>query len=653
MCVTTQAFSPFLIFSVCIGFSFGLLYPRESETRDVRSLDGLWNFRTDQKGMGILQNWEATFLSETGPTEIMPVPSSYNDITAKSSVRDHIGLVWYDRKFFTPRDWALEGRKVFIRFGSIHYYAYVWINGVLVTTHEGGHLPFEEDITAFLNFGKSYDHITVAINNTLTPTTIPQGQVKFMNDSKRYPKGYMEQSFNFDFFNYAGIHRSVLLYTTPPVYIEDISIFTSFTKERGTNDNTGIIWYDVSVANPGYSENSVESAITCRINVYEGWDLNGAGVNTTALVATAMGCNSVVEIPKVKLWWPFLMDSNPGFLYTLEILLNKDGSKDVYRMPAGVRTIEWKNNEFLINKKSFYFHGFGRHEDSNIIGRGESLPLAVKDSSLINWIGANSFRTSHYPYSEKIMDLADRLGIVVIDECPAIGINNFTQSVLLEKHKRIMTELIQRDKNRPSVVLWSLSNEPLSQEKGADVYFSTLVNHTKALDSSRPVTFVTSQQSSNDKAVQFMDVICVNRYSSWYSDTGHSDLIVRQTISEMSAWHEKFNKPIIMSEYGAGSISGFHSEPSFLWTEEYQAITLKKHFEAFDILRQKGFLIGEMIWNFADFATPAEYFRPGGCMKGVFTRERKPKLAAHITRRRYWSLANSSFHVPLPEDLLI
>ncbi|XP_071443671.1 beta-glucuronidase-like [Hetaerina americana] len=635
----------------------GILYPRESETREIRTLDGLWNFRVSSashEDLGMLEKWYASDLSELGPIELMPVPSSYNDISAKSSIRDHIGVVWYDRRFFTPRHWALERRRVFIRFGSIHYHSRIWINGVFVATHEGGHLPFQVDITEFLNFSKFDDRVTVAVNNTLTPTTIPQGYVKVMNDSTRYPKGYREQSFNFDFFNYAGIHRSVLLYTTPSTYIDDISILTSFNSSLNdeSSQNTGILKIDVSVASPPYSENSVQSQATCLVYVYEGWDPNGAGVRKKAMVATKIGCKSEIQIPKVNLWWPFLMDSSPGYLYTLEIILNKDGERDVYRMPAGIRTVEWNSNELLINRKPFYFHGFGRHEDSNIIGRGESLPLAVKDSNLLHWIGANSFRTSHYPYSEEIMDLADHQGIVIINESPAIGINNFTEDILLRKHKKVMTELIQRDKNRPSVILWSLANEPLSQEKGADLYFSKLVNHTKALDSSRPVTFVTSQQYSNDKAAQFMDIICVNRYSSWYSDTGHLDLIIHQTVSEMLAWNVKFKKPVIMSEYGAGSIAGFHAEPSSLWTEEYHATTLKRHFKAFDILRQKRFFIGEMIWNFADFATPAEYFRPGGCMKGVFTRERKPKLAAHVTRQRYWFLANLNAHISLPDDLL-
>ncbi|KAG8231746.1 hypothetical protein J437_LFUL012024 [Ladona fulva] len=602
-------------------FGYGILYPRESESREIRSLDGLWNFRvpfglcSDQ---GIVERWYMSDLSKTGKVDTMPVPSSYNDLTEKRALRDHIGVVWYDRRFFTPRHWAKENRRVFIRFGSVHYHTLVWMNGMFVTSHEGGHLPFLAEITAFLKFGKGYDRITVAVNNTLTSTTIPQGTIRVMNDTARYPKGYMIQSYNFDFFNYAGIHRPVIIYSTPGIYIDDINVSTNFENTYGqSNKLMGIVQFDVSIGGITNQENSVQTDAECQVTLYEGWDINGVGTENNA-VASSFLCKSTIYIPEVK------------------ITVNEE--KDVYRMPIGIRTLKWTNSNFLINGKPFYFRGFGKHEDSNIHGRGLNLPLIVKDNNLLYWIGANAFRTSHYPYSEETMDFADRLGIVVIDESPAIGIDNFTSNELLQKHKMVMTKLIRRDKNRPSVVLWSLSNEPLSQKDGADNYFRILVDHTKKLDQSRPVTFVTSQSYSNDKAVQYMDVICVNRYSSWYSDTGHSDLINLQTESELSEWHKKFKKPVIMTEYGAGSVVGLHSEPASVWTEEYHVITLKEHFKAFERLRKNGILI--------------EYFRPGGCLKGVFTRDRKPKSAAHITRWRYWFLANQTSSVPLPSDLL-
>nr|XP_027237100.1 beta-glucuronidase-like [Penaeus vannamei] len=116
-------------------------------------------------------------------------------------------------------------------------------------------------------------------------------------------------------------------------------------------------------------------------------------------------------------------------------------------------------------------------------------------------------------------------------------------------------------------------------------------------------------------------------------------------------WHLLHNKPVMISEYGAGSIAGFHMDPSFTWTEEYQADLMVENFKAFDTLRSKGYFFGEMIWNFADFSTPMEYNRPGACMKGLFTRARQPKMAGHLMRMRYWSLAQNIHNVTIPKGV--
>ncbi|CAL4122260.1 unnamed protein product, partial [Meganyctiphanes norvegica] len=148
-----------------------------------------------------------------------------------------------------------------------------------------------------------------------------------------------------------------------------------------------------------------------------------------------------------------------------------------------------------------------------------------------------------------------------------------------------------------------------------------------------------------------LDIILVNRYFSWYSDTGHLEVIIPQTIIEFEGWHALHNKPVMISEYGAGSIAGFHMDPAFTWTEEYQAELMMKNFQAFDELHKKGFFIGEMIWNFADFSTPQEYNRPGACMKGLFTRQRQPKMAGHLMRYRYWSLAKHLENITQPTGI--
>lgn len=614
-------------------YSWGGLYPRESESREVRSLDGLWKFRLSplhDPNQGFREKWYQQPLMKSGSVISMAVPSSYNDITQDKALRDHIGWAWYDRSFFVPLRWQTDKQRVILRMGSAHYNSIVYVNGQPVTSHSGGHLPIMAELNNFLVFGAE-NLITVTMNNTLTPETIPQGEIIHHNDLTRYPEGYFEQKYNFDFFNYAGIHRPVFIYTTPQTYVEDILVTT---KIEGTS---GIINYNVSTGG-----SSLYNTAGCSLKLL---DIQGEHVTS------AVGCFGSIKIDNAHLWWPYLMDPNPGYQYTLKVAVSdSSGTLDVYHQKVGIREMAWNSTTLMINGKPAYLRGFGKHEDSDIRGKGVDYALIVKDFSLIKWLGANSFRTSHYPYAEEIMDMADQEGIMVVDESPAVGLSGFGEE-LMNTHVSVMKELVRRDKNRPSVIMWSVGNEPRSAEAAAKNYFSQVVNATKVADSTRPVTCVLAVGMLSDQAGQSLDIILVNRYFSWYSDTGHTELIVNQTINEFEGWHVLHNKPVMISEYGAGSIAGFHMDPAFTWTEEYQAELMMKNFEAFDVLRDKGFFCGEMIWNFADFSTPQEYNRPGACMKGLFTRARQPKMAGHLMRYRYWSLANHLGNTTLPTGI--
>lgn len=278
------------------------------------------------------------------------------------------------------------------------------------------------------------------------------------------------------------------------------------------------------------------------------------------------------------------------------------------------------------------------HEDSDLRGKGWDPVLWVKNFNLIKWVGANAFRTSHYPYAEEIYQLADEHGIMIIDECPGVDTDLFSDS-LLAKHKQSLTELIRRDKNHPSVIMWSIANEPRSSNVKADAYFGKVVKHVKSMDLSRPVTIAISQRYVTDRAGQHLDVICFNRYNGWYANTGSLLDIATYVVDEANSWFRKHNKPVIMTEYGADTIAGLHLLPEYVWSEEYQVAILSEHFKAFDRLRQAGFFAGEFIWNFADFKTAQTITRVGGNKKGIFTRERQPKAAAHHLRDRYLALA--------------
>ncbi|UYV61296.1 GUSB [Cordylochernes scorpioides] len=499
------------------------LYPRDSLMRETRSLDGIWNFRISpwwDMDLGFKENWYNHSLTKSGKNEVIPmaVPSSFNDITQNKTIRDFIGWVWYDREFYIPSNWLSSDRSLILRFGSAHYYTQVYVNGVLVVKHEGGHLPFATDISTVVSANKP-NRITVAINNTLTPCTVPQGHVVHPSDSMSpmiimplqdmricgYPPGYVVQDVNFDFYNYAGIHRSVVLYSIPKLHIEDIIINTDVVS------TTGIVSYQIIPVKPKFN---------CKVVLRD-----KAGL----IAAEGDSCNSQLLIPSAHLWWPWTMNSDPGYLYTLEVqLVHRDESTilDEYHQPVGIRSIQLTNTSFLINNQPFYFTGFGMHEDMNSIfckaaaiaghenigytrfsltvvqikGKGLDLAMILKDYNLLKWIGANSFRTSHYPYSEELMDLADELGFVVIDECPAVALHSFEDN-LLELHKNMITEMVSRDKNRPSVVMWSVANEPYSTLPESEEYFRQVISHTRELDGYRPITAALSMTCSEDHVI--------------------------------------------------------------------------------------------------------------------------------------------------------
>ncbi|XP_036081513.1 beta-glucuronidase isoform X2 [Rousettus aegyptiacus] len=575
------------------------------------------------------------FQVQSGPTLDMPVPSSFNDVGQDWQLRGFVGWVWYEREASLPQRWTQDlGTRVVLRIGSAHYYAIVWVNGVHVAQHEGGHLPFEADITKLVQSGPlSSCRITIAINNTLTPNTLPPGTIVSKIDTSRYPKGYFVQNTNFDFFNYAGLHRPVLLYTTPTTYIDDITIGTS------VDQNTGLVNYQIFVQGSEHFQLEV-----CLL------DEEGK------VVAQGMGGQGQLQVPSAHLWWPYLMHEHPAYLYSLEVKLTAETASgpvsDFYTLPVGIRTVAVTESQFLINGKPFYFHGVNKHEDADIRGKGFDWPLMMKDFNLLRWLGANAFRTSHYPYAEEVMQLCDRYGIVVIDESPGVGIvlNQSYSSSSLQHHLEVMDELVRRDKNHPAVVMWSVANEPTSFLKPAGYYFKTLIAHTKALDPSRPVTFVTNTNYDVDRAAPYVDVICVNSYYSWYHDPGHLEVIQLQLATELENWYGKYQKPIIQSEYGADAIVGLHHDPPLMFSEEYQKSLLEQYHVVLD-QKRKEYVVGELIWNFADFMTDQLPVRVMGNKKGIFTRQRQPKGAAFLLRQRYWKLANETrYHWSAPES---
>lgn len=587
-----------------------MLYPIMTETRNVIDLSGIWSFKLiEYKG-------EYDVTTEIDTDLQMAVPGSYNDQGVVSSIRNHVGKVVYETTFTIPN--VLQQERQVLRFGSATHEAEVFVNGQKVVSHRGGFLPFEVEINDVVQKGKN--RLTVIVNNILDDSTLPVGNFKEVKDSKGNIKAVNEP--NFDFFNYAGLHRPVKIYTTPKEhYIEDIVIVPHVDGQNAQ------VEYTVKA--------SGNQSIQVDIVDQEGY-----------VVASQNGEESTIEIENVHLWQP-----GDGYQYTLAVSIKADDEViDYYEEPFGVRSIEVKNGQFLINGEPFYFKGFGKHEDTYYHGRGLNEVSNIQDLNLMKWIGANSFRTSHYPYSEEMMRLADEQGVVVIDETTAVGVHlNFSAALdgsqntdtwkkirTKEDHEQVIKELIARDKNLACVVMWSIANEPDSASLGAKEYFEPLVKLAKELDpQNRPCTIVTLLNSLPDvcQVQDLVDVICLNRYYGWYVQSGDLEAAKEALRQELDGWLEKQpDKPIMFTEYGADTVVGLHAIDDIMFTEEYQV----KYYEAnHEIIDQCPNFVGEQVWNFADFETSNGVIRVQGNRKGIFTRERRPKAVAHYFRKRW------------------
>ncbi len=608
-----------------------MLYPQQNDIRNKLDLSGFWDFALDPDEVGEEQGWfNGLDAQHAGcAPRTIAVPASWNE--QFQDTRDYLDVAWYAREFYVPQGW--QDQRVHLRVGSANYAARVWVNGQFVGEHYGGHLPFAFDITDPIAWNGP-NTVAIQVEGKLSPTRVPPGNVGGVG-AMSFMSGYPNTSF--DFFPYTGIQRPVILYAVPDAHIEDITVVT----EIGPSGDGSV---QVNVAQAG-SEGTGKLELT-----------GPGGALEADLIFSGGTAAAALSVPDARLWCP-----DDPYLYRLTVTLNKgDQTIDRYTLDVGIRTVTVDGDQILLNGEPICLTGFGRHEDFPIHGRGLNVPVVVKDYALLKWVGANSYRTSHYPYSEEQMMMADREGILVIDEIPAVGLRfddgeeNIQTRLTLCKGQ--MEELIARDKNHPSVIMWSVANEPFppaflrrftgggGDDKEAQAvaagsaFFNELFDLTRALDATRPATVV----GMGDSPVEWLDmsdVVCINRYAGWYSFGGQLDKGTEALAKELDELHRQLGKPIIISEFGADTLAGTHNVPSEMFTEEYQVEFLRCYLDA---AAKRPFVVGLHVWNFADFKTGQGTRRVGGLnLKGVFTRDRRPKMAAHFLRER-WANKDSS-----------
>lgn len=587
-----------------------MLYPIQNGVRNKLDLSGIWDFKADPKWVGEAEGW-ANGLEGARP---MAVPGSWNE--QYDDLFGYLDLAWYVKKTYIPSGW--RGQRIFLRVGSAVYFATVYVNGVKVGTHEGGHLPFAFEITDQVKWGEE-NVIAISVENVLRPDRVPSGNLPGTDMSlfASTPRT------TYDFYPFAGIHRPVVLYTVPQTYIEDVTVVTTIEPEP---------------------EVQVKVKLNAAVGAKGSAVLAGGGALYKAdLAFTAGVAEATLVVPDARLW----SDKDP-YLYDLTVTTEADQ----YSFKVGIRTIAVRGSQILLNGKPIKLNGYGRHEDFIASGKGLNLPLIVKDYQLMKWTGANSYRTSHYPYSEEEMQLADQEGFLIIDEIPAVSLQMADEAnfpARLRMCLQQIEELIARDKNHPTVVMWCVANEPMPKgfsvgalgesdltmeeiNKPGKQFLDTLIARARELDPTRPVTLVTVMGGPQNW-MENCDVICMNRYWGWYVLGGQLDIARQKLEQELDQVWERFHKPIIMTEFGADTIAGYHGKPDVMWTEEYQAQYIRFHLE---VAEARPFIAGMQVWNFADFAAVQSVMRVGGLNhKGIFTRIRTPKLAAQVLRE-FW-----------------
>ena len=580
-----------------------MLRTQSNAHRRATDLSGLWTFRAESASD------DASGWSGGVPTgELIAVPGSWNEQLPE--LRDFCGLAWYETPFFVQPD---EDLRQILRFGSVNYAADVWLNGTHVVHHEGGHLPFDIDVTDTCRAGEN--RLVVRVDNELSMERVPPGKPRGAATGMFAGAGDLTSllgamlgtfpDLHADFSPFGGIHRPVVHATVHRRGLTSVRLLE-------TDPHSGVLRAEVE------APEGVEVSLTI------------GGVSDRALVIDGRAEVSVT-IPDVTAWCP----ATPQ-LYDAIFTVSDGGTEiDEYRLRVGMRTVRVEGSQILLNDEPVILRGFGRHEDYPMIGRGHFPAGNVRDYAMMRWMGANSFRTSHYPYSEEQLDLADELGFLVIAETPAVGLQfgDPGEPARLERSMAMTEELIERDRNRTSVIMWSLANEPhgFNGELAAN-FLGKLIDRARELDD-RPVT-IANPIGKSDSIRDMVDVICVNRYSGWYSDQGDieggTDVLAR----ELDSMHERHGKPIIVTEFGCDTLPGHHSYPSEMWSEEYQTEFLTAYIT---MMTERPFVAGQHIWNLADFKTSQGVLRAASMNhKGVLTRDRRPKAAAHRVRELWF-----------------
>jgi beta-glucuronidase len=455
------------------------------------------------------------------------------------------GTVWYKKSFDYQKK---ERTRLFAYFGAANYLADVYLNGQKLGRHEGGFTPFNFEITSLVREKDNF--LVVKVDNKRRRDAVP--------------------TLNTDWWNYGGLTRDVNLVEVPDTFIEDYFL----QLKKGSMDEIAG-WVKLSSASSG-------KVVTVEIPE--------ANVKQPA-TTDANGYAAISFKARLNLWSP----ENPK-LYSVKVSTDTDSVGD----RIGFRSIETRGTEILLNGKPIFLRGICIHEESPL--RGGRAFSEDDARMLLTWakeLGCNFVRLAHYPHNEYMTRLADKMGIMVWSEIPVYWTVLWDNPETFLNARNQLDENITRDKNKASVILWSVANEtPVSEARIK--FLKGLIDHARKLDPTRLLTAANERhyadpntQLIDDPLGEYLDVLGCNEYVGWYD--GLPEKADRQT------WKITQNKPLIISEFGGDALFGYHGDAGVRWTEEYQK-NLYEHQLA--MLKKIPSLRGMTPWILTDFRSP-------------------------------------------------
>jgi beta-glucuronidase len=542
--------------------------------------NGYYNHRYEPKDDGYFLAREQTDPGELIEYDFrrspsLDVPGDWNSQDEKYFFYE--GTMWYFKSFdFEPR----QSRSYLLHFGAVNYIASVWLNGEFLGRHEGGFTPFQFDAGPALTKGENV--VVVKVDNRRERDQVP--------------------TVNTDWWNYGGITRSVRLIDLPRAHVADYRV--GLSAAGGVEG-----WVRVSTRVPGQS-------VTVSIPELSIAEKLSVGKDGFARFAVDT---------EPQRWRP----ASP-LLYDLSVAYGEDKVDD----RIGFRSIEVRGEDILLNGVPVFLKGISVHEEAlSRPGRAWSDDDARELLQSVLDLGSNFVRLAHYPHNEHMLRAADEMGLMVWAEIPVYWTVDFDSPAVLAKARQQLDEMIARDANRVSVILWSMANEtPVGAARLR--FIDELVSHARRLDPSRLVTAALDTQTADrfqriidDPLASRIDVIGINSYCGWYSDAPEDCSRMR--------WVSDYGKPIIMSEMGAGALQGMHGDPTHRWTEEYQASVYEHNLTMLDRIAA---LRGLSPWILKDFRSPRRPL-PGiqdfWNRKGLLSETGEKKKAWQVLRDYY------------------